>query len=179
MSLLRRSPLSAEQLQQLAEQDVQSNAEGKLTSRQRWRTIGQRTAEHAIGGLSVALVVAVAFYILRLQPEPPIPLLIVSAIALITMIYLLVNLRPVFSSQVQSVQGVATRRVIGGVGMPLQPFYCVTIGDKLFYVDETQFREIKDDEEYQVFFLPRPERVGGATWLSARPIPSTPITIMQ
>lgn len=146
--------------------DLEINTAGMLTPVQQRRFILLRAAEHAFGALLVMLFFALVVHMTRLYPEPVVLLVAFVVILIAALALFVIHIRPALGSQLQSVKGMAARRVLGEAG--LQPLYCVTIGETLFYVSEAQFREISDDDQYEVYFLPRPARVGGGTWLSAR-----------
>jgi hypothetical protein len=150
------------------ENAITTNSAGKLTRQQKQQFFLVRAAEHAFGALVAMLMFALLVHILRLNPDLTTIILVAVAILLVSFVLFFIHVRPALQTNVQSVKGVAARRVLGD--MALKPFFCVTIGDTLFYVDEAQFRAVEDDVNYEVFFLPRPARVGGGIWLSARKV---------
>lgn len=168
--LLRPTPQQI--AKQQAEADLKANQAGVLSTRQRWRYVAVRAAEHGIGALMTMLIFAVVINALQLVPDLAAIGLVTLLIVVGTLLLLLANSRPAFETKVKSVTGSLSRSVISP---PLvQPFFCLSVGKALFYVPADRFDGLDDDTTYEAYYLERPARLGGSVLLTLREISAAP-----
>jgi hypothetical protein len=164
--LLRPTPQQV--TRERLEADLKANQAGILSNRQRWRYVGVRAAEHAVGALTIMLIVAVAINALGIVPDLTTIGVIALVIGVSALLLLVFNVRPAFESRVKFTNGILSRSVIAP---PLiQPFYCLTVGKTLFYAQADRFDGLQDDELYEAYYIERPARLGGNVLLTLREV---------
>jgi hypothetical protein len=147
-------------------QELAFNQQGRLSRRQQLRFIGLRLAEHVLGGFTFVVGVTALFIPFRDQALAiGLWLIITGMIILVTLILWLIHIRAAFGNSVQQVTGAISKRVI--LSTPLHPFFCVTVGSRLFYVDWVRYSDLEDEATYRLFFIERPAHVGGAAVVNA------------
>lgn len=158
--------------QRFDDYDLTANRSGVLSTRQRWRFVGNRVASHALGALTALFIFALAINTLFLTLELSTVGLIVAIVVALALLSLALSLRPVCQKEVVSVKG--PLRTDFGIPADSAPFEDIAIGKVRFYISPELFEVLEDEAVYQAYYLKRGRRVGGNLLLTVELLEHAP-----
>ncbi len=155
--------------QRFDDYDLTDNRAGKLSSRQRWRFLGEQLVEHGLGALVVLFAFALLVNMFHLAPSIEIIGFVVAVIVIVTLILYVYHVRTILKPGIQSVSGAVEKHEF----MPLDslPLEEITIAQTAFYIRPDVYDILDDEINYRVYFLPRSPRLGGNLILSVEAVP--------
>lgn len=161
-----------QRVQRFDDYDLTANRSGTLSVRQRWRFIGTRLAEHAIGALTVMFFATLLIDTFSRLLIPNMIAPVIVLIFLVTLISFVLSVRPALQQNVLSVKGVLRK----DFAIPLDSISVeeIAIGPQRFFIRYELYDVLDEDAVYQAYYLKRGQRGGGNLLLSVELITAAP-----
>jgi hypothetical protein len=157
-----------QRVQRFDDYDLTANRAGVLSSRQRWRFVGARLANHTLGVVTILFSFALIVNGLFLVPGPTPIALIFAVVMVIALISLILSVRPAFQKDVTTVKGILRKDF--ALALDSMPFEEIAIGPVRFYAHHDLYDVLDEEAIYQAYYLKRSQRAGGNLLLSVEMI---------